>query len=378
MKIIHLSDFHLGKKVNEFSMIEDQRYIMQEILEIIDQVKPDAVIVAGDIYDKPVPPVEAVEIFDDFLYGMAQRGLPSFIISGNHDSAERISFASRLVSKSGIYLAPSFGGKISGIRLEDKNGPVNFYMLPFVKPAHVRRYYPDATIDSYTQAIQTVLGECTLHKDERNILIAHQFVTGATTSDSERISVGGSENVDAWVFDDFDYVALGHIHKPQRMTRDTIRYSGSPLKYSLSEINHVKSLTLVELGAKGSIEVSALPLKPKRDIVQIRGTYHELMAKSYYDKLNTVDYFEIILTDEEELFDVVNRLRKVYPNIMQITYDNTRTQTSGKLTIPTTMAKQDPLQLVKDFYVVQNGQALSDKQASYTKDLMEEIWEEKA
>lgn len=214
MKIIHCSDFHLGKKVNEFSMIEDQRYIIKQILDIIDEEQADAIILAGDIYDKPVPPIEAVEIFDDFLYAMAQRNLPTFIISGNHDSAERISFGSRLIAQRGIYLAPTYQGHMEAVTLEDEHGPIHFYMLPFIKPAHARRFFPDDDIISYTQGLHATIEASEINPDERNILIAHQFVTGATTSDSERISVGGSDNVDAWVFDGFDYVALGPFTKP--------------------------------------------------------------------------------------------------------------------------------------------------------------------
>ena len=217
MIFIHLSDLHIGKRVNEFSMIEDQEYILKQILNIIDGEAPDGVIIAGDVYDKPVPSAEAVELFDDFIVRLSKRDLPVYIISGNHDSPERLAFGNRLMASSGIHFSSVYNGKTERFELTDEFGTTAIYMLPFVKPSHVRRFYPDDKIESYTDAIEVAVREMHLNQDERNIIITHQFVTGAERSDSEDISVGGTDNVDASAFDGFDYVALGHIHRPQNV-----------------------------------------------------------------------------------------------------------------------------------------------------------------
>lgn len=253
MKFIHLSDLHLGKRVNDFSMIEDQRYIITKILQIIDTEQPDAVLIAGDVYDKSVPSVEAVTLLDFFLVRIASRNLDVFIIAGNHDSPERISFGGRLMERSGVHFAPVYGGKAEPVTLRDEFGEVNFYLLPFLKPAVVRNLFPDRNISTYTDALSAAVDKMEIESTKRNVLVAHQFVTGAVRSDSEEISVGGADNVDVSVFDGFDYVALGHIHRPQQVGVKTVRYCGTPLKYSFSEANQEKSVTVVEMGEKGDI-----------------------------------------------------------------------------------------------------------------------------
>ena len=246
MKFVHLSDLHLGKRVNEYSMLEDQEYILTKIINIIDDEKPSGVIIAGDVYDKSIPSAEAVQMFDDFLTRLAKRNLQVFVISGNHDSPERMSFGSRLMDQSGIHISQVYNGQIEPFAMEDDHGAVNVYMLPFVKPAHVKRF-SDESIESYTDALRVTIAEMNVNQSERNILITHQFVTGAMRSDSEDVSVGGSDNVDVSVFDNFDYVALGHIHSPQNCTSERVRYCGTPLKYSFSEAKDNKSVTVVEL-----------------------------------------------------------------------------------------------------------------------------------
>ena len=328
MKLIHLSDLHIGKRVNEFSMIEDQKYILRVILNIIDDEKPDGVLIAGDIYDKSVPSAEAVQLLDDFLCRLAERKLPAYIISGNHDSAERLSFGGRLMDMSGIHLSPVYNGTVVPLSLCDEHGRVNIYMLPFLKPVNVKRFFPDAEIESYTDAVRAAVDSMGIDESERNILVTHQFVTGASRSESEELSVGGSDNVDVSAFDGFDYVALGHIHGPQKMSRETVRYCGTPLKYSFSEANHKKSVTVVELGKKGKIEIRTVPLVPKRDLREIKGKYEEIVLKESYEGTNTDDYMHITLTDEEDIPDVMNRLRVIYPNIMKLDYDNKRTRNS--------------------------------------------------
>ena len=379
MKFIHLSDLHLGKRVNEFSMLEDQEYILTKIINIIDEQKPDGVIIAGDVYDKSVPSAEAVELFDDFLVRLAKRNLKVFVISGNHDSAERIAFGGRLMDKSGIYMSPVFDGKVEPITLKDDYGDVNIYMLPFIKPSNVRRFYPENEIITYSDAVKTVINSMEIDETKRNILITHQFVTGAVRSESEDISVGGTDNVDASVFECFDYVALGHIHRSQKCGGcEYIRYSGTPLKYSFSEANDKKTVTVMEMNDKGNITLDFIPLIPKRDMVEIKGTYDELTLKSFYE--NTTyqdDYIHITLTDEEDIPDVLTKLRVIYKNIMKLDYDNKRTRTMNEISGAGDVKEKTPFEHFSEFYELQNGQPLSEEQTEFVSDIIEQLWEGK-
>lgn len=375
MKFIHLSDLHIGKRVNEFSMLEDQKHILRVILGIIDEEGPDGVLIAGDVYDKSVPSAEAVQLLDDFLCSIAEKGIPAYIISGNHDSAERLSFGSRLMDRSGIHISPVYDGTVTCHSLSDEYGKVNIYMLPFIKPLHVRRFFPESEIESYTDAIRVAIGNTDIDTAQRNIIITHQFVTGASRSESEEISVGGSDNVDSSVFDLFDYVALGHIHGPQKIGRDTLRYCGTPLKYSFSEASHKKSVTVVEMAEKGSVSIRTVPLIPKRDMREIRGAYEEILMKKSYEGTNTEDYIHITLTDEEDILNAMSNLRVIYPNIMRLDYDNKRTRSTSGASMAENAEKKSPLDLFSDFYNAQNGQPLNEVQTEYIKSLAEEIWE---
>lgn len=377
MKLIHLSDLHLGKRVNEFSMLEDQAFILQEILRIIDEEQPQAVLLAGDIYDKSVPSGEAVQLFDGFLWELSSRKLQVFVISGNHDSPERLSFGGRLMEGSGIHLSPVYSGKVEPVVLEDAYGPVNVYLLPFLKPAHVRRYFPEEEIGTYTEALGKAVEALEIHKEQRNVLVTHQFVTGASRSDSEEISVGGSDNVDASVFDDFDYVALGHIHGPQNIGSPRIRYCGTPLKYSFSEAGQQKSVTVAELKEKGALEVTARPLTPLRDLREIRGSYLEVTAKRFYEGRNREDYLHITLTDEEDIPDGAAKLRVIYPNLMRLDYDNARTRSRNLPEGAEEPAAKPPLELFEEFYERQNNQPMTEEQIRFSRELMETIWEDK-
>ena len=375
MKLLHLSDLHLGKRVNEFSMLEDQEYILTKIINIIDEQTLDGVIIAGDVYDKSVPSAEAVELFDDFLVRLSKRDLKVFVISGNHDSAERIAFGGRLMDKSGIYMSPVYDGKVEPITLTDDFGEVNIYMLPFVKPAHVRRFYPENEIASYTDAIKTVIDDMDIDKAKRNILITHQFVTGASRTESEDISVGGTDNVDVTVFEKFDYVALGHIHRSQKCKSEYIRYSGTPLKYSFSEANDKKEVVISDIKEKGNVELSFIPLIPKRDMVEIKGKYDELTLKSFYENTTyNEDYMHITLTDEEDIPDVLTKLRVIYKNIMKLDYDNQRTRHFVEINGAENVEKKSPFEHFGEFYEMQNGQALSDEQSEFMADMIEQIW----
>ncbi|QUB97760.1 exonuclease SbcCD subunit D [Leptotrichia sp. oral taxon 221] len=377
MKIIHLADLHIGKRVNEFSMIDDQKHILNQILEIIDKEKPDAVIIAGDVYDKQVPSIEAVELLDSFIAGISKRKTTTFIISGNHDSAERLAFGSSLMAMGKIYISPVYNGKISKYTLKNDFGSANFYLLPFVKPSHVKRFFPDEKIESYTDAIKVVIDNLKLDTSEINILIAHQFVTGASRTESEEISVGGLDNVDASVFEDFDYVALGHIHRPQKIGTERIRYCGTPLKYSFSEVNDTKSVSIIEINSKEDFNLRMIPLIPKRDMRKIRGTYEELTTKTSYENTNTDDYIHVTLTDEFNVADAIQKLRVIYKNIMKLEYDNIRTRESRKINLDDMVIEnKNPLEIFSEFYKLQNNKEMNDEQKEIIKKIMEEVWEE--
>ena len=376
MKIIHLSDLHLGKRVNEFSMLEDQQYILRRILQITEREKPDAVIIAGDVYDKPIPPAEAVTMFDDFLVRLAGIKLQVFVISGNHDSAERIAFGGRLMNVSGIHMSPVYGGEVEPVVLRDGYGEVRVYMLPFVKPSNVRHAYPEEETGSYTEAVQTAVSHMNADPSVRNVLVAHQFVTGAVRSESEDVSVGGMDNVDASVFDVFDYVALGHIHGPQHIGRETVRYCGTPLKYSFSEKDHRKSVTVVTMGKKGETAVGTVPLEPKHDMREIRGTYEELTLKTNREGTAADDYLHVVLTDEDDVPDALARLRTIYPNIMKLDYDNTRTRNSAWTAAAEETRRKSGIELFGEFFEKQNGRPMSGEQYAFSEQLLRKIREE--
>ena len=378
MKLIHLSDLHIGKRVNEVSMIEDQEYILLKILEVIDDEKPNAVMICGDVYDKSVPSAEAVTLFDDFLCRLSKRSIPVLIISGNHDSPERLAFGNRLMERAGIHISPVYDGKAVSLTLKDEHGDVNFWLLPFVKPAHVRRFYEKETIESYTDALRVAVEQMHIDPTGRNVLLTHQFVTGAATCESEEISVGGSDNVDASIFEDFDYVALGHIHGPQNVGSNRIRYCGTPLKYSFSEEHHHKSVTVVKLDKKGELEVQLRPLIPRRDLRSIKGTFEEVTDKSFYQGTNTDDYLQVILTDEEDVPEALGKLRVIYPNIMKLTYDNTRTRTNRIIEGAENVKRKSELELFEELYLQQNNQPMSDRQRGYMLELIESIKEANA
>ena len=374
MKLIHLSDLHLGKRVNEYSMLEDQTDILSKILTVIDEEKPDGVLIAGDVYDKSVPSAEAVVLFDEFLTQLAGRDLEVFIISGNHDSPERMAFGSRLMDRSGIHLSQVYSGKVTPYVLTDGHGSVYVYMLPFVKPAHVRRFFGEEIL-TYTDAVATAIDRMEPDPTARNILITHQFVTGAFRSESEEISVGGTDNVDASVFEGFDYVALGHIHSPQNCGSERIRYCGTPLKYSFSEAKDQKSVTVVELGEKGSLTVRTVPLIPKRDMVEIKGSYEEITLKSFYeDTTYQDDYLHITLTDEEDVVDAIGKLRVIYRNLMKLDYDNKRTRSAAHVEGAEDVETRSPLQHFASLYELQNNQAMNDEQKNFMEALIEQIW----
>ncbi len=376
MKLIHISDLHLGIRVNEYSMLEDQEYILKKIIAIIDDEKPNGVIIAGDVYDKSIPPTDAVRLFDDFLFQLAKRKLEVFVIAGNHDSPERIAFGSRLMDKSGIHMSPIYDGTVLPFILNDEYGNVNIFMLPFVKPANIRNFC-DEEINTYTETIRYAIKKMKVNINERNVLITHQFVTGAKRCESEEISVGGSDNVDASVFAPFDYVALGHIHSPQNCITNKIRYCGTPLKYSFSEAKDQKSVTVVELSEKGNVSYKTINLVPKHDLVELKGKYEEITLKSFYE--NTTwqeDYTHITLTDEEDIPDAIGKLRAIYHRLMKLDYDNKRTRSNLEITEIVDVESKSPYELFSNFYELQNNQPMSSEQSEYMLKLIEKIWED--
>ena len=379
MKLMHLSDLHLGKRLNEFSLLEDQSFILQQLVELVRSEQPDCVLLAGDIYDKPVPPAEAVTLFDDFLNKLAQLTTVC-VTSGNHDSAERLAFGAQLMREGGVHFCGLYTGEPQCVTLQDSYGSVHIYLLPFLKPAHVRHCLPPEEaeqVTTYHEALRCAVERLHINAAERNVLVAHQFVTGAQTAGSEAVNVGGVDNIGAEVFSAFDYTALGHIHRAQNVGSERLRYSGTPLKYSFAEWQQEKSVTLVELGEKGSVSVTALPLAPLRDLRKLRGSYEELMSKDFYDELPKDsdgllrDFYHLTLTDEEDVPDAVQKLRSVYKNLLQLEYDNKRTRTDNAIEGAERVVEKSPLELMEEFYQLQNNQALSEKQRAYLQGLLE-------
>lgn len=380
MKLMHLADLHLGKRVNGFSMMEDQEYILNRILEIMEEEQPDGLLIAGDVYDKTIPPAEAVRRMDDFLTAVAEKHVPVFLISGNHDSAERVAFGHQLMQGSGIWISPVYDGTIRHHTLGDRWGEVNIYLIPFLRPSVVRSFFPDVEIEDYTDALRTIIEDLQVDTSRRNVVLAHQFVTAAgalpETCDSEQLSVGGLDRVDGSVFSPFDYTALGHLHGPQRVGSETIRYAGSPLKYSFSELHQKKSVTVAELRAKGETEIRQIPLQPRREMIELRGTFEEILEEARKKGEPQTDYYHMILTDETDVVDALSRLREYYPNIMLLDYDNRRTRSQKEVEQLDRVEERTPGELFAALYEQQNGQEMDSDRKEYLDGLIREIWEE--
>lgn len=375
MRFFHLSDLHIGKRVNGFSMLEDQRHILRQIVDLAILHRPDGILIAGDLYDKSVPPAEAVGVLDAFFTTVVQAGIPVFAISGNHDSPERLGFASTLLEDTGVHLAAQWTPGKRPVILEDAYGEVAVYLLPYLRPALVRHFCQDSEVMSHQEAVAWALAQWKLDPKRRNILVAHQFVAGGVTCDSEERSVGGTDQVSSALFSAFDYVALGHLHGPQSIGKGSLRYSGSPLKYSISEWQQEKSVTLLTLAEKGSLTVETLPLEPLRDLREITGTYEEVTARAFYLGSNTKDYLHVVLTDPQDIPEAVGRLRAIYPNLMKLSYAG-RSPAENSGVLQAEMDTRSPLELFQDLYQQQNGCPMDPCQADYLKHLMETIWEE--
>ena len=373
MRFAHVSDLHLGKRLGSYTLIEDQRYILSKIADIASTEKCDGILIAGDIYDKSAPSAEAVKLFGEFLTQLSKAGLSVYIISGNHDSPERIDYGREIMAGADIHICACYEGIASVLTVSDKYGELDICSVPFIKPSFVRGYYPDAEIKTYTDMMRSVIEKSGIDRDKRCVMMCHQFITGAATCDSEYISVGTLDNIDAEVFDGFDYVALGHIHSPQNV-RKNIRYCGTPLKYSASEISHKKSVTIIDLKEKGDTEISTVPLNPMRDVMELRGRYDELMARSYYEQLDTDGFFYITLTDDTDIPNVMHKLRTVYHNIVQLSFDNNRTRTVSEVTAAVHTDSKTPFELVAELFKEQNGTDMTEEQSEYIKDIIDSIW----
>lgn len=376
MKFMHLADLHLGRSLNGFSFLEDQKYILEQIIAIIRSEKVDTVLICGDIYDKTTPLAEAVGIFDEFVTALASLNLKVFVISGNHDSAKRMSFAYRLVEKCGLYLAPSFNGTPVTVTVNDEYGPVFIHMLPFIKTSAVKEFFPDCDIRSHHDAVRCALEVLELKPDERHILMAHQFINGAFSTDEES-SVGGADNIGIEIFERFDYTALGHLHAPQKVKYEHIRYAGSPLKYSLAEIKQEKSVTIVEMKEKGTLEIQTVPLRPLHEMRELKGTYEDLTCRLNYKETAVDDYLKVILTDEDDIINALAKLRTVYPHILELSYANKRTQAhETSFAQSEQMLKKTPLEHFDDLYFKQNNRPLDAAQRQYLSEIIQKLWED--
>ncbi len=376
MRFLHIADLHLGKQLAGYSLLEDQEYILKEILSIVIRENIEGVLIAGDVYDKAVPSAEAVTLLDSFLTSLTDKGRKVFLISGNHDNAQRISFGSSVMKKAEVYISPVFSGLPEKVTLEDENGKLNIFLMPYLRPAQVRALYETEEVHTYEEAFIQVLDhmrkEGQFNPKERNLLLAHQFLTGASPSESEEFTVGGVENISAELFADFDYVALGHIHRAQQVGRKTVCYSGTPLKYSLSEIGHEKSVTVVDMKEKGAATVTRIPLIPLRDVVALTGTYNELTDPAFYEEKDRKDYYYITLTDEEEILQAIAKLRFIYPNLMRLEYQNKRSAASLITENEEKPQKRQPMDFLRELYELQNHQEMTKEQLSYARKILED------
>lgn len=350
MRFIHLSDLHLGKQLNDLSLLEDQEAILEQILSITREERADAVLIAGDVYQRATPQAEAMALFDRFVTRLAEMGKRVFVISGNHDSAIRISYFASLLKTSGVHVSEIFSGELQHVELQDEDGELVVWMLPFVRPSQVRRFLPGEKIRTYQEAVEAVLRQVWLDPDKRHVLLAHQYIAGSVTTDSEEHLVGGLDQIDAAVFDGFDYVALGHIHRAQKVGRETLRYAGSPLKYSFSEAEHRKSVTLVDVEEKGSVQVRKIPLHPVRDVRLVEGYFQELMRLPYSE-----DYVWITLHDELVPPDARVSLSVNFPNMLKFSIVNSRTSLDVNVLSAQALENKSAQELYCDFYRLQNN-----------------------
>ena len=374
MILAHISDLHLGKSLHNFSMLDDQEYILNHIIEKLVEKKVDVLLIAGDVYDKNVAPEGGIKVFRKFLNDLVEEKIKVMIISGNHDSAERLTFGGEFMNEKGIYFSKVYDGNIEPVVLQDEYGSVCFYLLPFIKPSIVQHYFAEENIESYEDAVSLAVTKMNVNPSERNVIVAHQNILSAERCESEENIVGGLDAVSDKVFKDFDYTALGHIHRQQEIGKSKVMFSGSPLKYSLSELNHQKVMPVISLNEKGCKEIELVPLVPKRDLRQISGTFDEIMKKSKEDPYCKEDFIDIVLRDEDEVLDAISTLRTVYPNVLKISYDNKATKASENVEKIDGIDEKKPFEIFEAFYNSRRGAEMDASQREYIQSLIEKIW----
>ena len=373
MKFMHLSDLHIGKRLNDLSLIEDQAYALDRAAELAARERVDAVLIAGDVYQKASPQAEAMTLFDSFLTRLAEKGMRVFIISGNHDSDRRISYFSKFLKKTGVFVSEAFEGMLQTVTVSDEYGPIYIHLLPFLRPTSVKRFFPDSEIHTYEDAVRAVISHSNVDQTTRNVLICHQLVTGAETCDSEEEAVGGLDNISPSAFEGFDYVALGHIHKPQRAGRDNMRYAGSLLKYSLSEKDHKKSVCILEMKEKGDLTITLHEIETLRDVREVRGEMNALLNEPYSE-----DYVRCVVTDELPPPDARVTLSTVFPNMIKFSIENSKTQADMDISPDNNIENKSVMDLFSEFFMLQNGgQTPSDKHLSVIEEILKEMEEQK-
>lgn len=377
MKLLHLADLHLGKSLGEFDLITDQKYILDQILELIKEEAVDVVLIAGDVYDKAIPSEAATRLLDYFLCQLAGLEVKTFMISGNHDSDERLNYGSSLFSENQIYIAAKYDGTLYKKTLEDEFGEVDLYLLPFVKASQVKHFYPEDVIESYEDAVRTILLHADIDPNRRNVLVAHQFVAGKDEdpalggSEGAAVqSVGLVERIGYGCFDAFDYVALGHIHSPQRIGREAVRYAGSPLKYSLSEVNNRKSVPIITIGQAGETGIALRDLKPMRDVRHIKGPMEQLLDQANVS--DTEDFIYATLTDEAVINDAMSIFQQTYPNTVKIDYDNSHTRGIEQVDISKIVENKSFSELIGDFYLLMYGCGILEEEMDVMKEAARE------
>lgn len=375
MKFAHLSDLHLGITLMNHSLVDDQRFVLEEIIQVLVGEKVDALLVAGDVYDRSIPSVEAVHLLDTFLTSLAEHNIPVYMIAGNHDNGERLSFGNTLFQKTNIHMIGNYEGSLTRFDLNDAYGPIHVYCLPFIRPAYVNRYIEDddKKVKTYTEAMKYVLENAKIQQNERNVLVAHQFLAGANVdvSGSEDLIVGGLDQIDVNTIHMFDYVALGHIHRPQKVKKETIRYAGTPLAYSFAEANQTKSMPIIDIKEKGNIQISYIPLKPYREMVERKGTYSDFLKKDWITQYQNA-YLHITLTDRHDIANALQVLRNQYHYLLKLDYEKDK-ETTVLNTPKDDIKQKSPVALFEDFFYLQNQKNLSKTQKEYITETIDTV-----
>lgn len=379
MKILHLADLHLGKVIQEQSLLEDQKYMLNEIIKKLQEENVETILISGDVYDRSIPQTDAIDLLDYFL-NILIKDLKKqvFIISGNHDSKERLGFGNKIFENEGLFISSKYEGKIKKVELQDEYGKLNIYMLPFIKPIEVKKYFDDESL-SYDETIKKIIEKEDIDESQRNIILTHQFVTAigeeVERTESEVLTLGGTDNVDISNYNKFDYVAIGHVHRPQRIGRDTARYAGTMLKYSFSEVNHKKTMPILDFKEKGNIDIKLVELKPLRDMREIKGPIEKLIEN--YEEENANDYIRAIITNEEPVYDAIGQIRKIYPNVLKLEVQNSKIMSNIEFKTENLqkVKSKSEIELFNEFYKFQNNIELNEEQINLIQEIVKEIKE---